>query len=73
MGVFPIDDPEYILFLLLDEPKRIEETRGQRTAGWNAAPTFSNIVSRIAPMLGVKRSIGPSVFDEELTVASAVN
>jgi cell division protein FtsI (penicillin-binding protein 3) len=73
MGAFPIDDPEYILFLLLDEPKRIAETNGQRTAGWNAAPTFSNIVSRIAPMLGVKRSKGPSVFDEELIVASAVN
>lgn len=73
MGAFPIDDPKYILFLLLDEPKRIDETRGQRTAGWNAAPTFSNIVSRIAPMLGVKRSVGPSMFDEELTIASAVN
>jgi len=73
MGAFPIDNPEYILFLLLDEPKKIEETRGQRTAGWNVAPTFANIVTRIAPMLGVKRSIGPSVFDEELTLANLVN
>ena len=56
MGVFPMEKPEYILFLLLDEPQPLKETYGYATAGWNAAPTFSNIVTRIAPMLNIKPS-----------------
>ncbi len=56
MGVFPMESPEYILFLLLDEPQPLKETYGYATAGWNAAPTFSNIVTRIAPMLNIKPS-----------------
>ena len=54
MGVFPMEKPEYVLFLLLDEPQPLKETYGYATAGWNAAPTFSNIVTRIAPMLNIK-------------------
>ena len=70
LGAFPINDPKYILFLLLDEPEGIEETYGYATAGYNVAPTFSNIVTRIAPML----DIVPSEFDtlnefDQITVA----
>ncbi len=70
LGAFPINEPKYILFLLLDEPEGIEETHGYATAGYNVAPTFSNIVTRIAPML----DIIPSEFDtlnefDQITVA----
>ena len=70
LGAFPINEPKYILFLLLDEPEGIEETYGYATAGYNVAPTFSNIVTRIAPML----DIIPSEFDtfnelDQITVA----
>ena len=53
-GVFPMDEPRYAMVIMLDEPKGLPETFGFRTAGWNAAPAFGRIVSRIAPMLGVK-------------------
>jgi cell division protein FtsI (penicillin-binding protein 3) len=42
------------MVVMLDEPKATAETFGFRTAGWNAAPMFGKIVSRIAPMLGVR-------------------
>ena len=53
-GVFPMDEPRYAMVIMLDEPKATAETFGWRTAGWNAAPTFGKVVSRIAPMLGVR-------------------
>ncbi len=52
-GVFPMDDPRYVIVVMLDEPKATAETYGFTTAGWNVAPVVGRTVSRIAPMLGV--------------------
>jgi cell division protein FtsI (penicillin-binding protein 3) len=52
-GVFPMDDPRYVVVVMLDEPKGIAATHGFRTAGWNVAPVVSKTVGRIAPMLGI--------------------
>ena len=52
-GVFPMDDPRYVIVVMLDEPKATPETFGFTTAGWNVAPVVSRTISRIAPMLGV--------------------
>jgi cell division protein FtsI (penicillin-binding protein 3) len=52
-GVFPMDDPRYVIVVMLDAPHATPETYGFTTAGWNAAPMVNKIVSRIAPMLGV--------------------
>jgi cell division protein FtsI (penicillin-binding protein 3) len=51
MAVMPSDRPRYLLLTMLDEPEAIPETMGQRTSGWNAAPTTGYIIERIAPML----------------------
>ena len=53
-GVFPMDDPRYVIVVMLDEPKATPETYGFTTAGWNVAPVVSRTVSRIAPMLDVQ-------------------
>ncbi|GAA3905199.1 penicillin-binding protein 2 [Sphingomonas limnosediminicola] len=53
-GVFPMDDPKYVIVVMLDEPKATKDTYGFTTAGWNVAPVVSRTVSRIAPMLGVQ-------------------
>jgi cell division protein FtsI (penicillin-binding protein 3) len=53
-GVFPMDEPRYVIVVMLDEPKATPETFGFTTAGWNVAPVVSRTVSRIAPMLGVR-------------------
>jgi cell division protein FtsI (penicillin-binding protein 3) len=54
MGVFPCDVPEYLVLVMVDEPKNSGEEKGHATAGLNAAPTTGKIIARIAPMLGVK-------------------
>jgi cell division protein FtsI (penicillin-binding protein 3) len=52
-GVFPMDDPRYVVVAMLDEPKATKDTYGFRTAGWNVAPVVSKVVARIGPVLGV--------------------
>ena len=53
-GVFPMDEPRYVVVVMLDEPQATAETFGFTTAGWNVAPVVSKTISRIAPMLGVR-------------------
>jgi cell division protein FtsI (penicillin-binding protein 3) len=53
-GVFPMDEPRYVVVVMLDEPKATKDTFGFTTAGWNVAPVVSRTISRIAPMLGVQ-------------------
>lgn len=53
LGAFPMDDPRYVVFTMLEEPKGNERTHGFAGAGWTAAPIVGNVVSRIAPILGV--------------------
>jgi cell division protein FtsI (penicillin-binding protein 3) len=53
VGIFPFDDPQYVLVVSLDQPRPIRETHGFNTAGWNAAPTGGDIIERVAPVLGV--------------------
>lgn len=52
-GMFPMNAPRYALYVMLDAPHATAETHGWTTAGWIAAPLFSNIVTRTAPMLGL--------------------
>ncbi len=50
---FPIDEPEYVVMVFIDEPKP-EKGEKYATAGMNAAPVVARIISRAAPLLGVK-------------------
>jgi cell division protein FtsI (penicillin-binding protein 3) len=53
IGAFPINDPQYVIFTLVDEPHGNKESHGYATAGWTVAPATSRIIQRIAPLLGV--------------------
>ena len=52
-GVFPIEDPHYLVFVMLDEPHGTKATSGLALAGYTAAPLAGHVISRIAPLLGV--------------------
>ncbi|MHC5307016.1 peptidoglycan D,D-transpeptidase FtsI family protein [Bartonella sp. LJL80] len=53
LASFPIDNPEYVVLTIIDEPKP-EEGKFSATAGLNAAPMVANIIRRSATFLGVK-------------------
>ena len=60
VAAFPMDDPQYLVLIVIDEPKPAEE--GQKTeAGYNAAPTAGAVIRRIGPMLGIAPA---AAFDE---------
>ncbi|MEM8934796.1 MAG: penicillin-binding protein 2 [Pseudomonadota bacterium] len=60
VGAFPGYAPKYTVLISLDDPQPTRETFGFATAGWNAAPVFSRVVERIAPVLNVA-SVSESV------------
>ncbi|MGB0906331.1 MAG: penicillin-binding transpeptidase domain-containing protein, partial [Maricaulaceae bacterium] len=57
---FPHGAPQYIVMVTYDEPQPVEGDYGFASAGWNAAKSTKEIITRIGPILGVKRRV-PSV------------
>ena len=60
VSAFPLDDPQYAMIILVDEP-RAENAQSGRTAGWNAGEMSGRIVTRIAPMLGIPPNLDPLI------------
>jgi cell division protein FtsI (penicillin-binding protein 3) len=60
-AVFPTDGPvsadRYFVLIMLKDPKRLPETYGFATAGWNAAPAAGRVIDRIADFVGVSRTV----------------
>ncbi len=52
-GVFPMDDPKYLIMMTLDGPHATADTFGWTTAAWVVGPAIGRTVSRIGPLLGV--------------------
>lgn len=53
VGAFPMNDPHYLVLVMVDEPKGTAKTYGYATGGWVAAPTVGRIVKQMGPMLGI--------------------
>jgi cell division protein FtsI (penicillin-binding protein 3) len=66
LSAFPMDDPRYVVLVVLDEPKPEREGIGA-TAGLNTAPTVGAIIRRAAPMLGVMPRFGKG--DEPIEIS----
>src|SRR5215469_831505 len=54
VGVFPINNPKYLVLTMVDEPHPNKQSHGYATAGWTVAPATSRIIQRVAPLLGVQ-------------------
>ena len=54
IGAFPIDDPQYVIFVAVDEPKQNKLNAGFTTGGWVAAPLVGEILNDAGHLLGVK-------------------
>ena len=66
-AAFPMDNPRYVVLVMIDEPKGNAFSSGQRTAGWTAAPVVRKVVTRAGPMLGVFPDESRDVDVSELT------
>jgi cell division protein FtsI (penicillin-binding protein 3) len=66
-AAFPMDNPRYVILVMIDEPKGNAYSSGQRTAGWTAAPVVRKVVMRAGPMLGVIPDESRDVDVSELT------
>lgn len=54
MAFFPAEAPRYAVYIMIDEPKGIKETRGYATAGWVAAPAVKNVIESIVAIEGIR-------------------
>jgi cell division protein FtsI (penicillin-binding protein 3) len=64
-AVFPVHNPRYLVFVLLDQPHGTKETGGFALAGWTAAPIAGRVIQRIAPLLGVPNNAPPTRLARE--------
>ena len=51
---FPTEAPRYVLVVTLDEPVETSGPEPRRTAGWTAVPVATEVIRRVAPMLGLR-------------------
>jgi len=54
IATFPVDDPKYIVLVMIDEPKGDKSTYNFATGGWISAPVVRNVIARMGPLLGIK-------------------
>ncbi len=71
IGAFPMNDPRFVVFVMVDEPKPNEFSHGYATGGWVAAPAVGRIVQRMAPLLGIEPVIEPTDDQENPLFVSA--
>lgn len=53
ISVFPMDDPQYAILVMVDEPKGNKSTYGYATGGWVSAPVVGRTIARMGPLLGI--------------------
>ncbi|MBT2188013.1 peptidoglycan D,D-transpeptidase FtsI family protein [Sphingobium nicotianae] len=52
-SAFPMDNPRYVVLIMMDEPQGSARAPGVRTAAYTVAPVVSRFITRVAPLLNV--------------------
>ncbi|SFL94808.1 peptidoglycan D,D-transpeptidase FtsI family protein [Shimia aestuarii] len=68
-SMFPAHDPKYVLIVSLDEPVETSGPKPRRTAGWTAVPVAAEMITRVAPLLGLRPDIEPGLL-ADITLTS---
>ncbi|MGC0371879.1 MAG: hypothetical protein DGJ47_000580 [Rickettsiaceae bacterium] len=55
VGIMPASKPQYLVYVVLNEPVGIKETFGFAGGGWSAAPTVGAIFKRMISLLGLPK------------------
>jgi cell division protein FtsI (penicillin-binding protein 3) len=71
-AVLPMDNPQFQVLVMLDEPKALPETHGFITSGWNAVPTGGNVIARVAPLLGIEPRMDMPTADRVILASTKV-
>lgn len=53
VAAFPVDDPKYIVLVMIDEPKGDKSTHNFATGGWISAPVVHKVIARMGPLLNM--------------------
>jgi cell division protein FtsI (penicillin-binding protein 3) len=53
VGVFPMNDPRYAVFVTIDEPRGNKKSAGFETGGWVAAPAVNRVITSMGPLLQI--------------------
>ncbi len=61
MAAFPMENPQYVIYVVVLQPKPDATTFGFTTGGYIAAPAVSRIIARIGPMLGILPATGDTL------------
>ncbi|MDG2474561.1 MAG: penicillin-binding protein 2 [Paracoccaceae bacterium] len=68
VATFPMEQPRYVLVVTLDEPEDWSIDKPMRTAGWTAVPVATEIIKRIAPILGIE----PNIMVDNINVGASL-
>jgi cell division protein FtsI (penicillin-binding protein 3) len=68
MAAFPINDPQYLVLVVLDEPHGTKKTYGFATAAWNAAPTVARVIARMGPLVSLHPIVETASIHNAITV-----
>jgi cell division protein FtsI (penicillin-binding protein 3) len=53
VGVFPVNEPRYLVLISIDEPHGNKQSFGYATGGWIAAPAVRQTIERMASIVGI--------------------
>ena len=65
-AAFPMDEPRYVVVVMMDAPRGNEETHFLTTAAWTAAPVVSRVIARTGPLLGIIPDEGRDIDTSDL-------
>lgn len=53
VATFPASSPQYVVYIMIDEPQGTKDTFGFATGGWVAAPAVKNVISSMVSILKI--------------------
>lgn len=53
VGAFPMNNPRYVVYAMIDEPHPNASSHGYATGGWVASPVVGSIINQLGPLFAM--------------------